>query len=73
MLTRMAEEDWAVAQEVFRVACSRRGDRGRDDRRFLEALHYFAVQLPVGQAQHARLQGRRRLPGQRGFALIKAA
>jgi transposase len=43
MLTRMAEEDWAVAQEVFRVACSRRGDRGRDDRRFLEALHYFAV------------------------------
>src|SRR5919107_468687 len=22
---------------------SRRGDKGRDDRRFLEALHYFAV------------------------------
>src|SRR3954464_5397597 len=43
MLTRMAEEDWAVAQEVFRAACSRRGDRGRDGRRFLGALHYFAV------------------------------
>ena len=43
MLTTMAEEDWAVAEEVFRVACSQRGDRGRDDRRFLEALHYFAV------------------------------
>jgi len=43
MLTPMAEEDWAVAQEVFRAACSRRGDRGRDDRRVLEALHYFAV------------------------------
>jgi transposase len=43
MLTPMAEEDWAVAQEVFRAACSRRGDRRRDDRRFLGALHYFAV------------------------------
>src|SRR3712207_1971692 len=43
MLTRMTEADWAVALEVFRAACSRRGDKGRDDRRFLEALHYFTV------------------------------
>ena len=43
MLTRMTEQDWAVTLEVFRAACSRRGDKGRDDRRFLEALHYFAV------------------------------
>src|SRR4249920_3921526 len=27
----------------FRAARSRRGDKGRDDRKFLEALHYFAV------------------------------
>ena len=43
MLTRMAEQDWVVALEAFRAARSRRGDKGRDDRRFLEALHYFAV------------------------------
>ena len=43
MLTRMTEEDWATVLEVFRAVRSRRGDKGRDDRRFLEALHYFAV------------------------------
>jgi transposase len=43
MLTRMTEQDWVVALDVFRAACSRRGDKGRDDRRFLEALHYFTV------------------------------
>ena len=53
MLTRMTEQDWVVALEAFRArrsargvprgARSRRGDKGRDDRRFLEALHYFAV------------------------------
>ena len=43
MLTRMTERDWAVVLEVFRAARSRRGDKGRDDRRFLEALPYFTV------------------------------
>lgn len=43
MLTRMTERDWEVVLEVFRAARSRRGDKGRDDRRFLEALHYFAL------------------------------
>jgi transposase len=43
MLTRMTEADWAVTLEAFRAARSRRGDKGRDDRRFLEALHSFAV------------------------------
>ena len=43
MLTSMSERDWEVVLEVFRAARSRRGDKGRDDRRFLEALHYFAV------------------------------
>ena len=43
MLTRMTERDWEVVVEVFRTACSRRGDKGRDDRRFLEALHHFTV------------------------------
>ena len=43
MLTRMTEADWAVTLEAVRAARSRRGDKGRDDRRFLEALHSFAV------------------------------
>ena len=43
MSTRMIEKDWEVALEVFRVCLPRRGEKGRDDRLFLEALHYFAV------------------------------
>jgi transposase len=43
MLTRMDEQDWAVVLEVFRGCLSRRGDKGRDDQRFLAAMHYFAV------------------------------
>jgi transposase len=41
MLTGMSEEDWAIVLEVFRACRSRRGAKGRDDRKFLEALHYF--------------------------------
>ena len=43
MLTRMTEQDWEVLLEVFRAARTWRGDKGRDDRRFLEALPYFSV------------------------------
>ena len=43
MLTRMTEEDWATVLEVFRACRSRRGAKGRNDRIFLAALHYFAV------------------------------
>ncbi len=43
MLTRMTDEDWEIVVEVFRAVRSRRGDKGRNDRRFLEALHYFTV------------------------------
>ena len=43
MLTRMTDEDWERVVQVFRACRSRRGDKGRDDRRFLEALHYFCV------------------------------
>ena len=43
MLTQMTEKDWAVVIEVFRAVRSKRGEPGRDDRKFLEALHYFTV------------------------------
>lgn len=43
MLTRMTDEDWAVALDVFRACRSRRADKGHDDRKFLEAMHYFTV------------------------------
>ena len=42
-----ADDGWraarAVVLEVFAAARSRRGDKGRNDRRFLEALHYFTL------------------------------
>src|SRR5215472_7538420 len=43
MLTRMTEEDWDLALEVFDAAQSSRGEPGRDDRKFLEAILYFTV------------------------------
>src|SRR3954447_5818473 len=43
MLTRMTDADWERVVQVFRAVRSRRGDKGRNDRRFLEALHYFCV------------------------------
>ena len=43
MLTGMTEDDWAIVLEVFDAAQSRRGEPGHDDRKFLEALHYFTV------------------------------
>ncbi|MGG5891073.1 transposase [Falsiroseomonas sp. HC035] len=39
----MSELDWELVLDPFRAARSRRGDKGRDDRRFLGALHYFTV------------------------------
>jgi transposase len=43
MLTKMTEDEWAFTVDLFRAVRSRRGDKGRDDRKFLEALHYFSV------------------------------
>ena len=43
MLTRMTGEDWTFALEVFDAAQSSRGEPGRDDRKFLEAILYFTV------------------------------
>jgi transposase len=44
MSTRMDEEDWAHTLAVFRACLPRRGRKAEDDRRFLEALHFFAVE-----------------------------
>ncbi len=44
MSTRMDEEDWAHTLAVFRACLPRRGRKGEDDRRFLEALHFFTVE-----------------------------
>jgi transposase len=43
MLTGMTEWDWLIALEVFDAVQSSRGQPGRDDRKFLEAIHYFTV------------------------------
>ena len=43
MLTEMTEAEWEIVIGAFQAARSHRGGRGRDDRKFLEALHYFTV------------------------------
>lgn len=43
MLTGMTERDWLTVLEVFDAAQSSRGEPGHDDRKFLEAIHYFTV------------------------------
>ena len=43
MSTKMTDGDWENALVVFRTSLPRRGAKGRDDRLFLEALHYFSV------------------------------
>ncbi len=43
MLTGMTEDDWAIVLDVFDAAQSRRGEPGHDDRKFLEAVHFFTV------------------------------
>ena len=44
MSTRMDEDDWAHTLAVFRACLPARGRKGEDDRRFLEALHFFTVE-----------------------------
>lgn len=43
MSTKMTDTGWANALEVFCASLPRRGAKGRHDRLFLEALHYFSV------------------------------
>src|SRR5579875_2753436 len=43
MLTRMTEQDWTLVLEVFEASQSARGAPGHNDRKFLEAVHYFTV------------------------------
>jgi transposase len=43
MLTGMTERNWSIVLEVFDAAQSNRGEPGHDDRKFLEAVHYFTV------------------------------
>ena len=37
MLTGMTGEDWTIVLRVFAASRSRRADKGRNDRKFLEA------------------------------------
>jgi transposase len=43
MLTKMTDADWMAFLRVFEASRSRRGDKGRDDKKFLSALHYLSV------------------------------
>src|ERR1700704_6933715 len=43
MLTQMTDADWITVLKVFEASRSRRDDKGRNDKKFLSALHSFAV------------------------------
>ena len=43
MLTQMTEADWDLTLAVFDAVQSRRGEPGHDDRKFLEAIHFFTL------------------------------
>ena len=57
MVTRMTDEGWAMVLEVFAAACSRRGDKGRNDRRFLEALPFFTLHTITWRSLPAEFAG----------------
>ena len=44
MSTKMDEDAWGHTLGVFRACLPRRGRKAEDDRRFLEALHFFTVE-----------------------------
>ena len=44
MSTKMDEDDWTHTLAVFRACLPRRGRKAENDRRFLEALHFFTVE-----------------------------
>ena len=44
MSTKMDEDDWTHTLAVFCACLPRRGRKAEDDRRFLEALHFFTVE-----------------------------
>ena len=54
MSVRMEQRDWQIALEVFRACLPRRGDEGRKDRSFMEALRYFSVHNVTWRASPER-------------------
>jgi len=43
MCTKMTESDYELALEVFRACLPAVGAKAKNDRLFLEALHYFTL------------------------------
>ena len=55
ILTTMTESDWTIVLQIFRASRSRRGDQGRDDRKFLEISAAAAhLHLTGGEASDTR-------------------
>ena len=57
MLTHLTEQDWERVLDVFHAARSKRGEPGRDDRKFLEALVFFTVHNITWRALPAERSG----------------
>ena len=58
MLTKMTQADWSIVLEVFDAVQPAGGEPGHDDRKFLEALHYFTVHSITWRALPAQYGNR---------------
>jgi hypothetical protein len=63
VLTGMTEDDWTIVLKVFAAAQSCRGQPGRNDRKFLEALHFFTVHNLTWRARSPPRSARGTLSG----------
>ena len=55
MLTTMTEKDWTIVLKVFEATRPRRGDKGRDDRKFLEACTISWCTTSLGELSRKSL------------------
>ncbi|MEZ5826830.1 MAG: IS5 family transposase [Geminicoccaceae bacterium] len=69
MSLKMNEDDWAVTLEVFRSNLPARGAKAKDDRLFLEALHFSpGTASPGGRCRSGSASGIRCGSGSAGWA-----
>ena len=67
MSTKMTDANWAVALEVFRASLPRRGDKGRDDRLFLDPQYHLARAAGTVREVEQRVEALR--PAEQGWRI----
>ena len=63
----MDENDWAHTLAVFRACLPRRGRKAEEDRRFLEALHFFTAVASISTTHSGRASAVTTMPVETGW------